>query len=155
MLRKLQSFPKTIPSLVEQKYFSGPKTFPTKTDEKSKRASCMDPKYTLLVFAWPGKVEGGPLSMTKDKHPPVPAVLPMFGASTDFQAGPSSRRYLPLQERTSVDTCHFRSALHRYLHRYRALPTFLQQTDGTSWVCPSLAFCDCVFHTTREVLQKG
>ena len=25
---------------------------------------CMDPKCALLVFAWPGKVEGGPLTMT-------------------------------------------------------------------------------------------
>ena len=60
---------------------SGPKTFPIKTDEKPERAYCMDPKCALLVFAWPGKVEGGPLTMTKDKHPPALAVLPMFGAS--------------------------------------------------------------------------
>ena len=70
-----------IPTHGEQKYFLGLKTFPIKTDEKSKRASCVDRKYTLLVFAWPGKVEGGPLAMAKDTYPPVPALLPMFGAS--------------------------------------------------------------------------
>ena len=36
-----------IPTHGEQKYFLGLKTFPIKTDEKSKRASCVDRKYTL------------------------------------------------------------------------------------------------------------
>ena len=134
MLRKLQSFPKIIPSLVEQKYFSWPKTFPIKTDEKPKRAPCMGPKSTLLVCAWPGKVEGGPLAMTKVKPPPVSALSPMFGTSAVLRPRPLGvdSRYLLPRDRASIDTCRPGTVLHRYLHRYLHF-----KPSSSKWMEPS------------------